>query len=239
MRYIYGPVKSRRLGLSLGLNLTLPKICSFNCIYCQLGRTPIKTIERKVYIPIEEIFSELKLWLENNKAEAAGLNYISLSGSGEPTLNSRIGDLIVKIKALTNIPVAVITNASLLNMEPLRRQLLTADLLVPSLDAADDRIFQAIDRPVESLHIEEIIEGLVTLRKEFSGKIWLEVMLVRGLNDSLAHIRKLKEAIERIRPDKIQLNSPVRSPAERDLLPPTKNKLQKIKEILGKNCEII
>lgn len=239
MRYIYGPLNSRRLGLSLGVTLTPSKICSFNCIYCQIGRTPIKTIERKVYIPIEEIFSELKLWFENNLAEAGKLSYVSLSGSGEPTLNSRIGDLIVKIKGLTNIPVAVITNASLLNIEPVRRQLLSADLLVPSLDAAEDKVFQAVDRPLEGLRIEEIIEGMVSLRKEFSGRIWLEVMFVRGVNDSLAHIRKLKEAIERIRPDKIQLNSPVRSTAEGGLFPPTKNKLQKIKEILGENCEII
>ena len=141
MKYIYGPVKSRRLGSSLGITLTPYKICSFNCVYCQLGKTTEKTIERKEYIPVQEVINELNIWLQNNNLEAKNLNYITLSGSGEPTLNIKIDQLIAQIKKITAIPVAVITNASLLNIDLVRRELLSADVIVPSLDTTTQEIF--------------------------------------------------------------------------------------------------
>ena len=239
MKYIYGPVKSRRLGLSLGITLTPYKICSFNCIYCQLGKTINTTSERREYIPIQEIINELKLWLQNNILEAKDLNYITFSGSGEPTLNIKIDQLIAEIKKITVVPIAVITNASLLNLTVVRQALFAADLIVPSLDAAAPEIFTKIDRPKEDIKIEEIINGLIGLRKEFKGKIWLEVMLVKGINDDLGHIRKLKDIIDKINPDKIQLNSPVRTTAEENILAVDKKRLEKFKEILGEKCEII
>jgi wyosine [tRNA(Phe)-imidazoG37] synthetase (radical SAM superfamily) len=239
MKYIYGPVRSRRLGLSLGISLTAYKICSFDCVYCQLGKTIKKTRERKEYLRTEEIINELKYWLTNNTEEAKGLDYITISGSGEPTLNIKIGEVISGIKQMTDTPVAVITNASLLNDALVRHSLLGTDLVVPSLDAVIPQIFQEVDRPEEGIEIEGVINGLIDLRKEFQGKIWLEVMLVKGLNDDIRHIRKLKEAIDRINPDKIQLNSPVRTTTELDIFPVDKNKLQKVKEILGDKCEII
>ena len=239
MRYIYGPVKSRRLGLSLGINLTPYKICTFDCIYCQLGHVANRTMERKEYIDISEIRYELKSWLENNQEEAKILNYITFSGSGEPTLNIKISELIERIKEISSVPVALITNSSLLGLSSLRKELLRLDLIVPSLDAAREDIFQEIDRPEAGLRIEGIIEGLISLRKEFRGKIWLEVMLVKGINDDLRHIRRLKEAIERINPDKIQLNSPVRTTAEPNILPVAKAKLNKINKIFGEKCQII
>jgi len=239
MKYIYGPVKSRRLGLSLGITLTPYKVCSFDCIYCQLGVTTVKTIERKEYIPVEEIIKELNLWLQNNSAKAKELNYITLSGSGEPTLNTKIGQLITGIKKITFVPIAVITNASLLKTDSVRQALLHADLIVPSLDAATQEIFMRIDQPQEGMNIEEAIKGLVQLRREFRGKIWLEVMLVKGVNDDLRHIKKLREAIDLINPDKLQLNSPVRITAQKNVLSTGRDKLEKIKEILGDKCEII
>jgi len=239
MKYIYGPVESRRLGLSLGITITPYKICSFNCVYCQLGRTQEPTTERKEYLSIEEILSDLRFWLQYNAEEAQKLNYITLSGSGEPTLNINIDQLIIQIKKITAIPVAVITNASLLSEPSLRRALLDADLIVPSLDAATVSVFQNINRPKEGIEIEGIIKGLVDLRKEFGGKIWLEVMLVKGANDDLGHIRKLKEALDNINPDKIQLNSPVRLTAESNVFAADKKKLAKIKEIFGDKCEVI
>jgi wyosine [tRNA(Phe)-imidazoG37] synthetase (radical SAM superfamily) len=239
MKYIYGPLKSRRLGLSLGITLTPYKICSFNCVYCQLGKTINTTSERREYIPIQEIINELKLWLQNNILEAKDLNYITLSGSGEPTLNIKIGQLILDIKKITAVPVAVITNASLLNVALVRQALSCADLVIPSLDAVSPEIFTKVDRPAEDIKIEDIINGLIGLRKEFKGKIWLEVMLVKGINDNLAHIRKLKDIIDKINPEKIQLNSPVRATAEDNILATDKKKLEKIKEILGEKCEII
>lgn len=239
MKYIYGPVSSRRLGMSLGVTLTPYKICSFDCVYCQLGHTPDKTRERKEYIAIDEILTDLKLWLEKNNLEAKIVNYITLSGSGEPTLNVKIGQLISRIKQITNIPIAVITNSSLLNSSLVRQELAAADLIVPSLDAATPEIFLKIDQAHPEIKIEEIIAGLVALRKEFKGKIWLEVMLAKGINDDLRQIKKLKEVIDTISPDKIHLNSPVRATAEPNIAPVEKSKLAKIKEILGDKCEII
>ncbi len=236
MKYIYGPVKSRRLGLSLGITLTPYKICSFDCVYCQIGNTSQLTCERKEYLPVIEILDELKQWLEQNKFK---LDYITFSGSGEPTLNTGIGELILGIKKITPVAVAVITNASFLSSQEVRRSLGGADLIVPSLDTVVPGVFKAIDRPHDGINIEDIVQGLVALRREFSGKIWLEVMLVKGINDDLRYIKKLKSALERINPDIIQLNSPVRVTAQADILPVNKSKLKKIKEILGEKCVVL
>lgn len=239
MKYIYGPLPSRRLGFSLGINLTPYKTCSFDCIYCQLGKTNLPAKERKEYYNHSEIVEELRLWLFNNPDAAANLDYITLSGSGEPGLDLNLSDLIVKIKSIINKPVAVITNSSLIALPELRQELLSADLLIPSLDAATQEIFERIDRPVEGIQIEKIIEGLVLFSKMFKGKLWIEIMLVKGVNDSFPHIEKLKEALESINFDKIQLNSPVRTTAHADVWPVDKKKLEDIREALGDRCEII
>lgn len=239
MKYIYGPVQSRRLGFSLGLNLVPYKVCSFDCVYCQLGRTTKLTVTRAEYIPVREVLDELRLWLANHQEESQSLDFITLSGSGDPTLNTKIGELVTEIKKLTKIPLAVITNASLLPDPSVRQALLAADLIVPSLDAVMPNAFVKVNRPHPQLLLEEIIESLVKLRKEFRGKIWLEVMLVKGANDDLRYIKKLQEVAERINPDKIQLNSPVRTPAEQGVCSLEAKKLQKFKEILGEKCEII
>jgi len=239
MKYVYGPIKSRRLGLSLGLSLTPYKVCNYDCVYCQLGKTSELTQERKEYIKGEDLLNELRTWIQNNAQEAKNLNYITISGSGEPLLNTKVGELITKIKGVTSIPVAVITNASLLNIAQVRQALLEVDLIVPSLDAVSIEIFKQMNRPHPDIKLEHIIEGLADLRKEFPGKIWLEVMIVRGINDGLGQIRKLKEIIVRINPDKIQINSPVRTTVEENIFPADKRKLNKIKEILGDKCEII
>ncbi|MDD5729935.1 MAG: radical SAM protein [Candidatus Omnitrophica bacterium] len=239
MKYIYGPLKSRRLGLSLGISLTPYKICSFDCIYCQLGATTARTSERKEYVNIEEISAELKSWFQNNPQEAKNLGFVTISGSGEPLLNIKIGQLISEIKKTTAVPVAIITNASLLGEQKARCDILLADLIIPSLDAATAEVFEDIDRPQAGIKIEGVIDGLISLRKEFRGKIWLEVMLVKGINDGLGHIARLKEAIDKINPDKIQLNSPVRATCEKGILPVDKGKLEKIIEILGEKCEVV
>jgi wyosine [tRNA(Phe)-imidazoG37] synthetase (radical SAM superfamily) len=239
MRYIYGPVKSRRLGSSLGITLTPQKTCDFDCVYCQLGRTSEKTLERKEYIRIDEIYNELLSWFKNNPQEASKPQYITISGSGEPTLNIKTGELISRIKKLTPIPICVITNSSLLGESQVRQELLGADLIIPSLDAAEPSVFEEIDRPISEIKIEQVIEGLIELRREYKGKIWLEVMLVKGLNDDYRHIERLKEVIEKIKPDKIQLNSPVRTTAEEKIVAVAMKKMEKIKEILGEKCEIL
>lgn len=239
MKYIYGPVRSRRLGLSLGISVTPYKVCDFDCIYCQLGKTKQPTGQRQEYIQKDKIIDELKLWLQNNADTAKNLDYITIAGSGEPILNIKIRQVIEDIKKLTATPVAVITNASLLGDRLVRNDLLAADLIVPSLDSVIPEIFQRINRPLADIKIEEIIKGLISLRKEFSGKIWLEIMIVRGVNDRLSQIRKLKDIVEMINPDKIQINSPVRSTAEKNVFPAGNKKLEKFKEILGQKCQII
>jgi wyosine [tRNA(Phe)-imidazoG37] synthetase (radical SAM superfamily) len=239
MKYLYGPVKSRRLGFSLGLSLTPYKTCSFDCLYCQLGKTNKLTTIRAEYIKISEIIDELKEWFNSHQEDLLALDYITISGSGEPTLNTKISDLISQLKSLSSVKIAVITNASLLNDANLRREILGADLIVPSLDAAVQKIFTVIDRPEPGIKIDDIIDGLIALRREFKGKIWLEIMLIKGLNDDIRHIRRLKEAIDKINPDKIQINSPVRTTSDQGVFSVDQSKLKKIKVILGDKAEIV
>jgi len=238
MKYIYGPVKSRRLGFSLGISLTPYKTCSFDCLYCQLGKTTVRTASRQEYVKTTDILDELKSWLENNPEDSKQLNFITFSGAGEPTLHSKIGELISGIKKMTDIPVAVITNASLLSEPAVRKEILAADLIVPSLDAVTPQIFAKIDQPHPQIQLEKIIEGLIALRREFKGKIWLEVMLVKGVNDRINHIRLLKETIDKINPNKVQLNSPVRASCQQNVLAVGKAKLRKIKQTLAREVEI-
>jgi wyosine [tRNA(Phe)-imidazoG37] synthetase (radical SAM superfamily) len=207
-------------------------------VYCQLGATKEKSSLQKEYVSIEEVIAELKSWLSCNPDQAKQLDFVTISGMGEPTLNSRIGEVIAQAKKLTDAKIAVITNSSLLRLPNLRLAMREADLIVPSLDAADEATFQEIDRPDKDISLEDIVNGLAALRREFRGKIWLEVMVVKGLNDSLEHARNLKELIDRINPDKVQLNSPVRTTAESEVLPADKGRLEKICEILGDKCEI-
>jgi len=233
MKYLYGPIKSRRLGYSLGINLTIPKTCSFGCVYCQLGKTSNLTTLRSEYIKISDIIDELKEWVAGLKGDIPALDYITLSGSGEPTLNNKIANLITFLKGFLPVKIALITNASLLNDSLVRSDILNADLIVPSLDAVTQDRFIKIDRPCPQIKIEDIVNGLILLRKEFKGKIWLEVMLVKGINDDIRHIRKLKEAVDMINPDKIQINSPVRTTSETGVFAISMPKLKKIRDILG------
>jgi len=233
--HIYGPVPSRRLGFSLGIDIIPFKTCSFNCIYCQLGPTSKKTIKRKEYFPSPEILSQIKNVLNSGQR----IDYITFSGSGEPTLNSAIGTLIREIKRITKVPVTVLTNSSLFTRNSVRKALRASDLVVPSLDAATQEIFVKINRPHPSLKIEKIIEGFKEFRREFKGSIWLEIMLAKGVNDSPSHIKKLKEVISEINPDKVQLNTVIRPPAEKFASPLNLKELERIKNILGEKCEII
>lgn len=239
MKYLYGPIHSRRLGLSLGISLTPYKVCSFDCVYCQLGKTTFKTAVRKEYVSSQEVIDELKTWFVNYPQEVKRLDFLTFSGSGEPTLNARIGWLIAQIKELTKIPIVLLSNSADFIDKQSRQEVLGADVIAPSLDAVTQEVFEKIDRPIAGIKIDAIIEGLVVLRNEFSGKIWLEVMLIKGMNEGQEHIDKLKEAIERINPDRIQLNSPVRATAEPNIFCVDKTRLEEIKAFLGDKCEIV
>jgi wyosine [tRNA(Phe)-imidazoG37] synthetase (radical SAM superfamily) len=232
---VYGPVPSRRLGFSLGVDILPHKTCSFDCVYCQLVRNARKTTWRVRYFDAREILAEI----ERAMGSGRRIDTITFSGSGEPTLNSQIGRLIRDIKKLTPTPVVVLTNSSLLGLASVRRALRAADIVIPSLDAATAASFRRVNRPHPSLRVENVTAGLEKFRSEFKGQIWLEVMLVKGVNDSREDIEAIKRAIARIRPDKVQLNTVVRPPAEVWAKPLAGRDLERIRKKLGGRAEII
>ncbi len=234
-KYLFGPVPSRRLGKSLGIDLIPYKTCSYNCIYCQLGSTTHQTTERKEYVPTDEVIKEL----EQKLAENVSIDFLTFSGSGEPTLHSDIGKIIRRLKEITSLPVAVLTNGSLLFQKKVREDLLGADVILPTLSSVNPESFKRIHRPHPSLNLEEIIQGIIDLRKEFKGEIWLEVFLVQGINDSEEEMQALKKVIEKIAPEKIQLNTSVRIPAEEYSLTVPDERMEKLAEILGEQAEVI
>jgi len=189
---LFGPVPSRRLGMSLGIDLVPKKVCSLNCVYCEVGKTTELTLERKEYISYDEIVAELSSYFKNNPNP----DYITFSGYGEPTLNIRIGDIISFIKQhKPNIPIAVLTNGTLLFDKNVRESLKEADVVLPSLDAATEGVFRKINRPIKTLMLENYVNGLITFCNEFKGKVWLEIFILPGYNDSLSELIALKETI--------------------------------------------
>ncbi len=236
-KHLFGPVPSRRLGMSLGVDLVPHKVCTLNCVYCECGRTTNLTIERKEYVPFDEVCSELKVIMANNPEP----DYFTFSGAGEPTLNSRIGDVLDFIKDnWPKIPVAVLTNGSLFSNKEVRKELLNADVVLPSLDTASDRAFRKMDRPYSKLDINEYIQGLVDFRNEFSGEIWLEVLILPEYNDDEENLRLLKEAFLKIKPNNIQVNTLDRPGTVDNLRPANKAELQHIVDFWNlDNVEII
>lgn len=233
--HLYGPVPSRRLGYSLGVDLLPLKTCSMDCVYCQLGRNSRLTIGRKSFVPVEDVLAEIEDVLRSGRRVDA----ITFSGSGEPTLHPGLGRLIREIKRRTPVPVIVLTNSSLMTRPLVRKALAAADIVVPSLDAATETGFRKVNRPHPALSAARIIAGLAAFRKEYRGLIWLEVLLVKGLNDGPADLRALKRAVARIKPDRVQLNTVVRPPAESFARPLAPEELEKIRTFLGGTAEII
>ena len=234
-QYIFGPVPSRRLGLSLGVDIVPFKTCPLDCVYCQLGRTTDKVTVRKDYTPVDKVVNQLKQRLD----KGVKADFVTISGSGEPTLHSRMGELIDKIKAITQIPIAVLTNAVLFDDPSVRADCSKADVVLPSLDAADQKTFERINRPCTDISIKNIITGLCRFREQFNGQIWLEVFIVDGLNTGPEQIARLRSAIERIRPDKVQLNTAVRPTADLDVASVTQERLRQIASKLSDRAEVV
>jgi wyosine [tRNA(Phe)-imidazoG37] synthetase (radical SAM superfamily) len=227
MKYVFGPVKSRRLGVSLGIDIIPYKLCSLNCVYCECGATPHLTAEVKEYIPAAEVIRELDSVL----SKSPELDVVTFSGSGEPTLNSGIGKIIAHLK--TNYPqykVAILTNSTTMHIPEVRRSILQADLVVPSLDAASVDVFNRIMKPAHGVNVNDIIEGLVSFRSEFKGEICLEIFIIEGINDTGAELKLLKYASERISPDEIHLNSLDRPGTEKWVKPVSPERMQEIKK---------
>ncbi len=236
MKYIFGPVSSRRLGRSLGVDLVPHKTCPYDCIYCQVGRTTNKTLQREEFVPLDDVVSELE---ESLKQIENPPDFITLSGSGEPTLYSRTGELIERIKDSTDIPVAVITGGSTLHFPEVRKSLMNADLVVPSLDAGDQEMFEKVNRPSDGLTFDTMLEGLIRFRREFRGPIWLEVFILEGISTELTEAGKLAAAADRVKPDRIQLNTVVRPAAEVYASEVPREKLAEIAGIFIPDAEII
>lgn len=234
-KYIYGPVPSRRLGRSLGIDLVPYKTCTYDCVYCQLGKTTNKTLERREYFPTADILDELREKL------SAGLscNYISLAGSGEPTLHAGAGELIAKIKDMTKIPVAVITNGSLLHLPEVRKALLGADLVIPSLDAGDAPLFEYVNRPHPDIPFERMVEGLIAFARQYSGRLWLEVLLVSGVTGLPSEARKIAAWVDKIRPEKVQLGTVNRPALEDFACAVDPGQMETLVGCFAKNVEIL
>jgi wyosine [tRNA(Phe)-imidazoG37] synthetase (radical SAM superfamily) len=207
-QYAFGPVPSRRLGRSLGVDLVPPKTCSFDCVYCQLGRTTDLTVERACRAPIDDALNDVADKLETRP------DYLTVSGSGEPTLHSGIGELLRRLRRCSDVPIAVLTNGSLLHLPEVRRALRVADRVIPSLDVPDEALFRRVNRPHPSLTFDLLVEGLVRFREEYQGVLALEVLLVGGVSDAADTVARLAPLVERIAPDVVQLGTVTRPPAE-------------------------
>ncbi|MFH7320060.1 radical SAM protein [Desulfurivibrio sp. D14AmB] len=218
MDHIFGPVNSRRLGISLGIDLLPPKICNFNCIYCEVGPTTTFTNTRDEYTSTAGIIAEIDAYFANTEA-VARLDILTITASGEPTLHSGLGAIITHLRRISTKPVAVLTNGSLLYLPEVRRELAKADVVVPSLDAARQESYRRINRPAAECDLERLIGGLVDFSREFTGRCWLEILLARGINDAPDDLAALAAAVERIQPERIQLNTVARPPLEAFALP--------------------
>jgi len=236
-KHLFGPVPSRRLGMSLGIDLIPKKVCSLNCVYCEVGKTTKLTLNRMAYVKYDQVITELKQFMRNKPK----IDYITFSGSGEPTLNSRIGEVLNFSKInYPDIKTAVLTNGTLFFSQKLRTELLQADVILPSIDAASQAVFEKINRPNSNLKIETYIQGLIDFRKEYKGKIWLEIFLLKDYNDSKKELDLLKKAILKINPDSIQLNTLDRPGTVTGLIPLVKSELQEIIDYWNMpNVEII
>ena len=229
MKYIFGPVPSRRLGISLGISPIPKKTCNYSCIYCQLGRTDHLTNTRKMFFPIEEILAEFEKIL----VKALEFDVVTIVGEGEPTLYLGLGELISEIQKRTDKPVAVITNGALFYDLNVRMELSNADIVLPTMDAYDNASFIKINRPHGTLDFDKVSNGLRTFTEEYQGKLWVELMLIAGVNDDEESLRKYSETLRKLKYDRLYINTPVRPPAESYVKAVDHKKMNHAIDILG------
>ena len=227
--YIYGPVPSRRMGLSLGISPLPKKTCNYSCIYCQLGRTNIMINERKEFYPIDDILFEIKNYIE----EKIHFDVVTIVGEGEPTLFLELGKLIEGIKNFTNKPIAVITNGALLYDKKVQKDLFNADIVLPSVDFFDFDSFKKINRPHKNLSFEKVYKGIIDFSKNYKGNLWIETMLIKNFNDDEISLRKLEQFLKKINYDRLYINTPIRPPAENFVEAITSKKMEEATIILN------
>ncbi|WP_308008420.1 radical SAM protein [uncultured Fusobacterium sp.] len=229
-KHVFGPVPSRRLGISLGVDLVKPKSCNMNCVFCECGATPKLADKRESFKDIKEVENEIKAVLKDVKPD-----YVTFSGSGEPTLSKDLGEIINWIKDNTDVSVCLITNSLLLNNDEVIKEVQRADIIIPTLNSVDDDIFHKINRPSKDIHISMIMSGLQKLSAVFKGRIYLETFIIEGLNDGEEHIKRMAEFLRTIKFTKIQLNSLARRGTESWVKPASIEALNNVKKIFAEN----
>ncbi len=227
MDHIFGPVNSRRLGRSLGIDLFSEKICNLNCIYCEVGATTQLTCERKEYVPTAHIIAEIDDYFSDS-ARLEEIDFVTVTASGEPTLHLGMGKVLKHLQEITGKPIAVLTNGTTLSDPQVRKELSLADIVVPSLDSARKESFRKLDRMANCLDLDEIIEGLVQFSHEYKGKLWLEILFADGINDTEEDVTALQAVIARMDVDRIQVNTVARPPLESFARPVSERRLQEI-----------
>ncbi|MBT3191630.1 MAG: radical SAM protein [Verrucomicrobia bacterium] len=233
--YLFGPVPSRRFGRSLGIDLVPFKTCSFDCAFCEVGRTTFSTGERAEYVPIDDVVAEFQQWV----ASGGEAEVITLAGSGEPTLHSRFGELIDAIRSSCDTPIVLLTNSSLMHLPDVRTSAAKADIVKVSLSAWDEASFQRVNRPASGLAFDALVSGLQQFRSVFSGRLWLEVFLLKGINDAPAGVARIAALAEGIAPDSVQLNTVVRPPAEPSAVSISREELECLAPLFSPPAEII
>ena len=236
VKNVFGPVPSKRLGQSLGIDPVPSKTCNWNCVYCQLGRTNPFSVERRPFVDNEKVLTEVQESLESHAPDS--IDWITFVGSGETCMHAGLGELILGVKAMTDLPVAVITNGSLLFMPEVREALLTADAVMPSLDAGNPTLYHKINRPHPKFTFDRLTQGFIQFRKEFKNNLWVEVMLVQGLNDTEAALTEIASWMEKIRPDEVHIVQPTRPPVEMWVRPPDEEGLARARKILGRVAKL-
>ncbi|HDZ23940.1 MAG TPA: radical SAM protein [Desulfobacteraceae bacterium] len=234
-RYLFGPVPSRRFGRSLGVDLSKPKTCSLDCVFCQLGRTGTSSIERKEYVPTGEVIAELKDWLETD----GQADYITLSGSGEPTLHSGFGEVLAFVRENSSIPALLLTNGTMLYLPEVREGASHASIVKTSLSAWDEASYALVNRPHPELRFDLLVEGEKAFRADYTGKLFLEVFLIKGMNARPEEVKKIAALAKEIAPDRVQLNTAVRPPAEKYAVPLTREEMEGLAELFKPKAEII
>ncbi len=237
MLHAFGPVPSRRLGRSLGVDPIGLKTCNWNCVYCQLGRSTSLSHERKEHVPIDDVLRDVERAV--HACAPGDVDWVTFGGSGEPTLHTGLGRMIRAVKAMTEVPVAVLTNGSLLYLPEVQVDLMAADAVLPTLDAGTEELYQRINRPRPELIFDRLVSGLAAFRRVYGGKLWIEVMLVKGLNDGDAALRDLAAVLERIGPDEVHITLPVRPPAESWVSPPDDERVARAAAILGPRARVL
>ncbi len=237
MKRVFGPVPSRRLGQSLGIDPIPFKTCNWSCVYCQLGKTGPFTTARHEFFPPDEIIAELKAALDTHAK--GDIDWITFVGSGETTLHSGIGQMIRDVKELTPIPVAVITNGSLLGRTDVQQDLAAADAVLPSLDAGSTHLFRQINRPASASTFERHVNGLAAFRKVYDGQLWVQTMLLKGVNDTPYALEDLASVLGPIAPDEIHIILPTRPPAEPWIEPADAEGLLRAKTALGGIAQVL